>query len=458
MEPAITRSENRQGWITLVALGLTLLLGGGGSPAPLPEIVLQLATLALFVGWFWHLPGGFSRLVPAPARIVAGILLVVPMVQLIPLHPALWQQLPGRGIQAEALALIGHQDSWRPISLVPARTVSAFLAMVSAAALLVMASVMPAALRWRPIALIAGFGIVTLVLGAAQLASAASSPLFFYGADAVVLSGFQANRNSTADILLIAFIASVSLIGHVAQRRRKSLSRAAVVTSAAAIAILFALGVAMTQSRAGVLLIAVALIASLLILRPWLAMSSRSIGIVAMGFALIAAIVWQSQSLDRVARRFDVIADARTDIWHDSIYVARQNAPLGVGMGGFYPAYIANERLEAIGQTVPNRAHNDYLELAVEAGIAGLIALAVCSALIVRAAAVTLRSGADRHMREATIFAVAVLAIAGLHSLVDYPLRSMALAGVVATCAGLIFPAVRLPLRRVQAIGERSPA
>ncbi|MDE2410907.1 MAG: O-antigen ligase family protein [Sphingomonadales bacterium] len=435
-------AAERQGWIVLALLAVALVAGGGGSPAPLPEMAVEIAFAVLVPVWLWLSSDPLLRTVPVGARVVAGLVLLVPLAQLIPLPPPIWQALPGREIERDALALIAAENTWRPVALAPARTVAAFLAMVPAAAMMIMVTTLSPAMRWRLVGLVAGFGILTLLIGAAQMSAGTVSPLYFFGADAAILTGFQANRNSTADVLLIAMIAAPAAIRHLARSRREPPGRPAVWLMAGAMAALLALGVVLTGSRTGVMLLVVALIANGVILRPWLSISAKGLGLAALALLLAGAALWHNPVIERTIQRFDFAQEARPDLWRDSLYVARSHAPLGVGMGGFFPAYIADERLETIGQTVPNRAHNDFLELAIEAGLPGLLALSLCGAIVLRAAARQLRESRRNEAHILVIFALFVLAIGILHSLVDYPLRSMSLACLIAACVGLIFPAV----------------
>jgi len=105
----------------------------------------------------------------------------------------------------------------------------------------------------------------------------------------------------------------------------------------------------------------------------------------------------------------------------------------------FVPAILGGERLEVVRPTLPNRAHNDYLELAVEAGVFGLAALAAIAALLVAAARRMLRAAAADGTA-LPVFAIAALGTLALHSLVDYPLRSMALACIGGVCVGMLLP------------------
>ena len=115
--------------------------------------------------------------------------------------------------------------------------------------------------------------------------------------------------------------------------------------------------------------------------------------------------------------------------------------PFGVGVGGAQPALIAAERLEVLDPFVPNRVHNDYLELALEGGVFALALLAAIAATLVAAACRSwLARPQERHL---TLLGIVILLVAALHSFVDYPLRSMALACLIGTGAGLLMSAPR---------------
>jgi O-antigen ligase len=105
---------------------------------------------------------------------------------------------------------------------------------------------------------------------------------------------------------------------------------------------------------------------------------------------------------------------------------------------------MAAERLEALQPAVTNRAHNDYLELAIEAGVPGLLVLAAVVVILARQAIGQLRDRSPQ-LRGQAIFATATFTIVALHSQVDYPMRSIALACLAAASAGLLVPLERGP-------------
>lgn len=429
----------RLGWICAALLASALVLGGGGSPAPLPELILQV--LAAGAIGLWLLVGPSWRQVPRAAWWITALIAIIPLVQLVPLPPGLWQAMPGRELEREALALIGAEHGWRPWSRNSAQTLASLLALGPPLAVLLMTSALDRPKRIALLGVICTAALLTLLVGALQLSGGPDSALRFYGPSDRVLLGFQANRNSTADLMLIAIVAVPALVTELARRDSFPLSRSFVVGTSLLGMALGALGVILTVSRTGIVLLPLALIAGAAVLRTWLGVSPRRLTVAALAVVLAMAaaawLLWNNAVLSRVTSRMSFGSELRPELWRDSLYAARQSFPFGVGMGDFVPAILAGERLEVVRETLPNRAHNDFLELAVEAGAFGLAALGTIAVILSAAARKALRMAATGSAA-LTIFAIAALSLLALHSLVDYPLRSMALACLGAACAGLL--------------------
>ena len=423
-------------------LALCIAFGGGGSPAPFPELVLELVAAGLaLIALALPLAVFDWQRVPREASIIILLVAGVPLLQLVPLPPLLWHALPARDLQARALDLIGAQDSWRPWSMAPSRTLASLLSLGPPLLLLAMTSALNRQGRQWLIRAIVIMTLATLLLGAFQLSAGDDSPFHLYGVTVPMLVGFQANHNSTADVLLLGLIAVPLLTIELVERRVIQNRSGPVLGFATAGIALVALGVVLTASRTGIMLMPIALAACLWILRPWLSITRRRL---AYGIAVLAALTLlgflllrHSPVLATVLARFDFSEELRPQLWIDGYYVARKYFPFGVGMGDFVPAFVADERLESIWPSLPNRAHNDFLELVCEAGMLGLLALSAISWTLIRA--LRQKLGGETGLPAAlTVFGAASLVILALHSLVDYPFRSMALAGLGAVCAGLL--------------------
>ena len=428
----------RAGVLAVIMLAFALVLGGGGTPAPRAELAVECA--AALIAALWVFSGSRAatlQRIPRTAWLLVLLIAAIPILQLIPLPPVLWQALPNRAIEREALGLVGLEATWRPWSVAPNRTLSALLSLGPPLLLLLLTATLDRAARLRLVATVALIGLLSIVVGALQLNADDASPLRFYGLTTPQLTGFQANHNSTADLLLIAMIAATVMLRAAVEQHRLPNNRALVLGIAGGVNALFALGVVLTASRMGIILLPLALLASGWILRLWLPVSRKVLagGAVGLaGLALLGLLLARDNAvIGAVVARFDFSGELRPQLWQDGLFVVRQHFPFGVGMGNFMPALIADERLEAVRPFLPNRAHNDFIELAAEAGLFGLMALAATGWLLGRAAWSALRGGAQG----LAVFAAAALLILALHSLVDYPLRSMSLACLAAVCAGL---------------------
>lgn len=420
-----------------------IALGGGGGVAPLSETMLELATALMALVWLIRSRAGVRM--PAIALAFAGLLVVLPLLQLVPLPPNVWQTLPGRAGEARALALVGRADAWMPVSISPARTFASLLALGPAVLALSFASALGRRGRTTLLAAIALGGLASVLLGALQLADGVDRTWRFYADNSGFLNGFQANRNAQADVMLITAAAAVATF---AGLRRDIGDRRALAGAITAGAILL-LGCVLTGSRAGIALIPLVAIGLALTWqgdRP----GRRTLAIaalVALAPVVVLVLLLNNPAIQAVAARFTWDRDLRLDLWHDTWTAIASHWPAGSGVGTFRPAFLGAERLEMVEPTNPVRAHNDYLEFLLEGGAVAVALLTAGAGLLIVAARRALRVARGGDIAQLAFCATALVVIA-LHSVVDYPLRSMALACLAASAVGMLFAIGREPETR----------
>src|SRR5689334_8945644 len=126
----------KQGRDFLVVAGLlaiTMAIGGAGDSFPLLEMLLELCALAT-LGYFaltrrsWAL-----NLETRLALALLGLMLVLPLLQLVPLPPDLWHRIPGRETTAQLDQIMGW-SMWRPWTLDIEGTIRSFLELLVPAA------------------------------------------------------------------------------------------------------------------------------------------------------------------------------------------------------------------------------------------------------------------------------------------------------------------------------------
>jgi hypothetical protein len=427
--------------VVVGAVFLNIVLGGSGLAAPLLEAGLQVLLAALAVAWLWAASGDRLRSIPHSVWVIAALVVMVPLAQLVPLPPAFWHGLPGRGIEVQALALIGQDQSWRPISMAPNLTLSALMSMVAALILLVMVASLRLGGRSLVLGAVVGVGLLSLLVGAGQVGGGDGVIFRFFDPGYGYLAGFQNNRNSESDILLIAMVCSAALIRDMALTGLLPDRRRLVLGAAVCMSMLFSLGIVLTGSRTGMVLISAAILAQAVLLKPWLGLGARHLTLVLVAGLLIAgALVYALQDnamITHALGRFRTTTEFRPEIWQDTRFAIANYFPWGSGMGTFVPAFMAGERLEIVSATYSNRAHNDYLELLLEAGIGGSLVFGVVTTLVLNGAFRGLFRSGPRISGQ-VFCAISVLSIIAVHSIVDYPLRSMSLGGMAAVFAAFL--------------------
>ena len=432
----------------LVVLIASLAFGGGTRSGMLGDSLLQVLALPLLV---------LVIATPAPQSLAgrgAGIfcllLFAVPAAQLIPI--GLTRVLPALANGGASVAVPATS-----ISIAPATTLLAMLTLIPPIALFLAVR----RLGWRERRLVSlvllGGAIVSAFLGLAQLSYGPDSKLrFFTNTNINDAVGFFANRNHLAALLFTSSLLAAAWAVHCIAILRAASSKdrtdarviVPVMASLAALVTLVATQ-AMARSRAGILLAMAALVGCYLIAatdrrrQQASGLSAQRLFAVAIGIGGLLAVQF---ALYRVMERFasDPIQDGRRVFARLTTEAARAFMPFGAGMGTFVDVYgLFETTADDPGGAYVNRAHNDLLEVWLEAGVVAGILLAVFAVWFGRRALAVWRrqaGGFDIDHALARAASLIVLLI-GLHSLVDYPLRTSAMMAVTAIACALMSPA-----------------
>ena len=116
-------------------------------------------------------------------------------------------------------------------------------------------------------------------------------------------------------------------------------------------------------------------------------------------------------------------------LWAQTWQAIGDSFPAGIGLGNFRWMFPRYEDPQVTLASFANHAHNDWLEFLLEGGIFAVVLLVLLAWLIATCALSVLgRAGRGNLARCAAPFVV--LAVLAAHSVVDYPLRTVALAAV----------------------------
>jgi O-antigen ligase len=444
-------------YLTVGTLAASILLGGGTHSGFLGDAVLQLISIPLLcLALREIIKSGAYRPLKGPLAF-AALLALVPATQLIPLPASIWTALPGRDVISETYRLLGQAPPAMPLTLSPSATWLSGLALLPPIAIFLGALTLTYAERRSASLVLIAFGVVSVFVGLTQLAQGPNSSWrFFKFTNRSEAVGFFANRNHFAALLYSAVVfASIWLIDATIKAgrepRRRIFESATILPLAGSFIAFVALLAAqlMTRSRAGLGLTILALFAIIALATADRRASASRAG--AAKLTLVSAtvvIVFSLQfALYRILERFgaDPLADARLPFARNTIAAAKAYMPFGSGLGTFMPVYQLFEKPTDVATTFANHAHNDLLEVWLETGVLGPVLIGVFLFWFARASLRAWRPSnvptgeLDRGLARAASIAIALL---GAHSLVDYPLRTSALAAVAAFTLALLIPAV----------------
>lgn len=422
-----------------VYLFLCLILGGS-TQGIFGNMVLQLIGLGL-LAWAAIVPAK-ARQSPLERQLYALILLSLGLIaiQLVPLPAAIWPHLGGRAVLAQGYALLGVGVPPLSISVAPYDTVATALTLIPPLALLAAVLRIGSRPLWLLGALLAAM-FAGVLLGILQVDSptAAVSPWYLYADTNVgVATGFFANANHMATLLLISIPFLAALLGSARAQRAGLEHYSGVIALVTAAVVVVIVGLALNGSLAGYGLAVPVIVAStLLLVRPrsparlWV-----GIGAAVLVAGVLAGLMLMPVDSSLVRSQARTSVQSRHEILSTSVQAGRDLLPLGSGIGTFarvYALYEDHDRLDPT--TRVNHAHNDYVELALEAGLPGIILMALFLLWWARAAFEAWRAGdAGPFARAAAIASAAIL----VHSVVDFPLRTAAISTCFAMCVALL--------------------
>ena len=448
-----------QFWLTALTLLAALVLGGGTRGGFLSDALLQLLAIPLLLlsasrlgDLFWRHRAKFRQLRWELAFCLAVVL--VPLIQLVPLPPALWTLLPHRAPLIASFDGLGHGLPWLPISVSPNATWLSVAALLPTFAVL-FGTILLGYRERRVLSLgVVAFGIVSSFLGLLQIAQGPASRLRFFSATNLTEAvGFFANRNHFAAflyvVLLFAAVWAIDIGFAVGPWRDRRIfeARSIVTITASFLTIVILLAAeAMARSRAGMILTMVSLVGVYgLVLtdrrRRTLSATPLNFLFAAAGMAFILIVQF---ALYRILARFntDPLDELRLQFARTTVEAAWAYMPFGAGMGTFVPVYGMFEKPQDLfAHAYINHAHDDVLELWLETGIFGIALMGAFAAWFVSRTVKIWRHASvganefDRSLARAATIAVALIVT---HSFLDYPLRTAAMTAILAFACGLM--------------------
>ena len=416
-----------------VLLVVALIFGGGSRGTG--DLVVHLAAAIAF-------PFALARLQWHSLSTVAkwtlvGFVLAALLIasQLIALPVDAWARLAPRAeVLSDLNAAVSGNDRSMPISLDRYGTIRAALWLLVGFTAWASIINLEKESQVRILKVLVGVGVGMALLGFYQ-AAAGNQPTFrvYEFRNEFGATGLFANRNHFG--MLMAMLAVVAT-GIVFRESRGS--KPAVIWLAAIACLLLAATLSFSRA-AGILAIfgmGAAVLGGFALQSTkegsWKAFASFLV------VGCVVAVGVATYSWTNFAARFEKnpLDDMRFQYFQFGQDALKAYLPWGSGLGSFPDVYAPFEPVQKMVTSYALHAHNDYLEVATEAGVFG-IALMVFALVIVGASGVrTLRKVHGKNSVKLACFVAIILPI--LHSIGDYPLRTLAVWSITAALLAVV--------------------
>lgn len=408
-----------------------VMLGGASRAGYLANFALEVFGIAFLCWGLWRASKAkLDRQAWFLVGIAGGVLGLI-LVQFMPIPWELWKTLPGRGEIAAELDLLGVKPSPALVTLSlheSLRSATSLIPALGLGAVLLTSDQLP---RIQTAAALALLSLIALGLGLAQTLGGNENPWYFYSfTNRGSMVGAFANANHMATFLLVStpFVAALVAEGRMQIPKHKwELTLLGVAFIA-----LITIGVGLVGSGTGYLLLApVVLSSGFIIWKP----SKRLIlicilPIIGLSFTNLA---FFDEANFKLSDEADASMASREQITATALPVAQEFFPLGSGLGTFEEVYRRYEDKDAISQTFINHAHNDYLEIAIELGLPGVILIGLFLVWFFS----SLRHIMAANHAPFSWAAWIAIGVILTHSGWDYPLRTAALGSTFALCCVL---------------------
>lgn len=427
--------------LTLACFVLLALLGGASRGDELAIVFLRPLILLLAAVSLWVRPPeriGCGRSLVLTATAIALLCLL----QLIPLPPSLWAEMPGRSAIVGVDEILFDELPWRPLTMVPSATYNAMFYSLTIAAVF---SVIGVVANDHEIVVLRAIIVIAIISVILAIFSAQTGAKLYrpYEIMSQGPSGLFSNANHFGMFCALAILVALRLASKDAVVGRNTARWFAF----AGFALLMLVGAILSSSRlafgaSGIALICSALVfcKNVLFIRGFKKnvahTSSRQTwligGLVAIAIILLILLFLYLAILQREASlgNFEEVglADSlRVRITPILISMLSDHWLAGIGFGSFADYYAIIEPVRLVGPQYVNQAHNDFAQFVIEGGLlAALIGVSLLVWLGLRLLVLVQGRHSDRF-----ILVVGLVMISGLGSAFDYVLRVPLFASVV---------------------------
>lgn len=424
---------------TSLFLFLCILLGGTSQAVMGPKIILYVFS-TLIIGTFFF---SYSKndILKRPSLVTTLFIIFIGYVllQLLPLPSNIWTLLPGRGLIVQSFSAMDVALPWLPIAITPGKVLSALLSILPALTLFLLAAHFAdkQEIRLALWSLLVAAAL-SLLLGVAQVISGMKSLYLYEITNSIHPVGIFSNNNHQATLMAIA--ASFSIAHMINYNRMEQRSSRLPYVLCGFLTMAFLLALLLNGSSASYVLIMVVTVSLFVAFFVNGKQGGRRIGVL-LCTAMVAIILVDFFLLGNTQKSFmhsltDDGTTSRQEIFLTTWSIIKEHIIFGSGLGSFPTVYASYEGVENITASYVNHAHNDILEFIMELGLVGLgIILGIIFWWLRSIRALFKTRSEFSHMAKAGAI---VLLVIFVHSLIDYPIRTLTISSIAGLSAGLL--------------------
>jgi O-antigen ligase len=428
------------------------LLRGGNRPLPLA--VLEFLGVGILILAASAPLRPILEGLPASLRWGMALLVVVPLVQLLPVPMAWWAMMPGHVPFTQALDSVDDESGWRSITVHAAATQYSWLVMVPCAAIFVAVRQLDRT-RVRKLAMVfVAIAALEAIVGVVQAGSAPGSAIMFgnpYGGAGA--TGTYVNKNHFVSLIAMALpmlialwaiemLPAVTRHGEVLREHpRNADMKFAMRAAFSVLTVALLLALLLSRSRAGIaaglLVFALAIVALV-----WRAATVQVKVVLSMVVAMalfMGAYIGLTPVLERFAPdAFSMEYRSRMELAGSTLAAALDFMPFGSGLGTFADVFRRYQGARIVG--FADHAHNDYAQLILELGVAGIAIIVLLGlAYALRWRTVLSERSSSRRLRFMQAAAGLGMLAMLLHGLFDFNFHIPANAIYFSFLAGIFF-------------------
>lgn len=435
-DPAQSSREPRSAAVIYAYFILVFVTGGSSQLHGWTDVAAQLLALPVLGIGLWRLADQPASRVRTLGLAAMAAVALLPWLQLLPLPQAWWAWAPARASLAGDLSAAGVGDYATTWSLTPAATLRSALFLLPGLALFAWVLGSDTRTQRRLLVLCVAMPLASLILGFLQLGAPQDSLLFPYPQWRAPMAGTFANPNHQGTAMLIGLGICLAFAAGAIGARDPASGKPRNPWPAIIAGATLLLALPLTNSRAAVVIGVLMLAAAPLgMAASALRRSGRGrVGALALVGAAILAAIGLSAAMGWM--KVDEVDEIRWILRQATFALGAAHLPWGSGIGSFVPVFQQAFPESLLMPAYMNAAHNDYAQVWLEGGVAGLLVAVLCAVALGAAVASYLRRhGGDRRLLWAGMLGVfALLAHAGA----DYALRTPALMTVAAVLAAML--------------------